>query len=140
MFTPSLVLNIIHPIALISWLALLFFPKHTLTEKIVISGGVPILFSLIYCSCVLFTFFSSAPIGSFDGMLGIRKLFASDWGLLAAWVHFMAFDLLIAIQVMKEFPQRSILVRAPILVLLFIFGPFGWLISRLVTIRSRRIL
>jgi hypothetical protein len=53
----------------------------------------------------------------------------SDAGLLAGWVHYLAFDLFIGTWIAVEADRRGIhrLLQAPILVATFLFGPLGLL-------------
>lgn len=87
----------------------------------------PLTLSAAYSGLVLF-FFINAD-GGFDSLENVRRLFASDWMLLAGWIHYLAFDLFIgawiAHQVLEERLPRWLLVG--LLPLTFLFGPAGLL-------------
>ena len=56
------------------------------------------------------------------------------WLLLAGWLHYLAFDLLIGRWEVRDAQQRGIphLLVIPCLALTFLFGPAGWLLYRVV--------
>lgn len=89
---------------------------------------VPALLSMAYA--VIFpALYAQAPggYGSIDALLA---LLTSDRRIvLAAWLHILAFDLLIACHIVERFRALGIpaRVRVPALVLTFLFGPAGWL-------------
>lgn len=68
--------------------------------------------------------------GGFSSLAAVRQLFASDWTLLAGWVHYLAFDLFVGAWIARE-SERIGLSRwllIPILPLTFLFGPLGLLL------------
>jgi hypothetical protein len=67
--------------------------------------------------------------GDFGSLAGVAKLFEHPGLLLAGWVHYLAFDLLVGVWEREE-TQRIGLSRwllAPCLALTFMLGPLGWL-------------
>jgi hypothetical protein len=68
--------------------------------------------------------------GGFDSLANVARLFDSRGMLLAGWVHYLAFDLLVGLWEREEAARlglsRSALI--PSLVLTFLFGPLGWLL------------
>ncbi len=58
-----------------------------------------------------------------------RLLFGNPWLLLAGWIHYLAFDLLIGSWEVRDARDRGIphLLLVPCLMLTFLFGPAGWL-------------
>jgi hypothetical protein len=57
-------------------------------------------------------------------------LFANRWLLLAGWVHYLVFDLLVGRWEVLDARDRQIshAVVIPCLLLTFMFGPAGWLL------------
>ena len=57
----------------------------------------------------------------------MRALFASDFGLLAGWVHYLAFDLMIGAMMAQRMDAMGLsrLSQIPLLGLIFLFGPLG---------------
>jgi hypothetical protein len=62
----------------------------------------------------------------------LLALFDSRWLLLAGWVHYLCFDLLVGTWEVEDARARGIphLVVVPCLVLTFLFGPAGWLLYK----------
>lgn len=70
----------------------------------------------------------------FSTLAGVGTLFLNPWLLLAGWVHYLAFDLLIGSWEVEDARERGIphLIVIPCLVLTFMFGPAGRLLYRIV--------
>jgi hypothetical protein len=68
-------------------------------------------------------------------LAGVRELLGSEQGLAAGWIHYLCFDLLVGISVWRSARQRgrSFLWVSPILLLVLMLGPLGWLLDRLVS-------
>jgi hypothetical protein len=66
----------------------------------------------------------------------VTALFTNAWLLLAGWLHYLAFDLLIGTWEVRDAQERGIphALVVPCLFLTFMFGPAGWLLY--VTLRS----
>ncbi|EEH53521.1 uncharacterized protein MICPUCDRAFT_68783 [Micromonas pusilla CCMP1545] len=80
--------------------------------------------------------------GSFSSLQGIKSLFANDVVLLGGWLHYLAFDLVVASHGALNEGQYGVpraLTIGLSLPLSFIAGPVGYLCSRcLVRVYSRR--
>jgi hypothetical protein len=97
---------------------------------------VPSFFAVVYTGIII-SVFGRAP-GGFSTLAGVGVLFSNPWLLLAGWVHYLAFDLLIGSWELEDAAERGIAhwVVVPCLLLTFLFGPAGWLLYRIV--RSTR--
>ena len=65
-----------------------------------------------------------------DGSLpAVAELFADRWLLLAGWVHYLAFDLLVGRWEAEDAARHGVSpwLATPCLGLTFMFGPIGWL-------------
>jgi hypothetical protein len=93
---------------------------------------IPGLFAIAYVAIVVAVFWSAS--GSFSSLSGVAELFGNRWLLLAGWLHYLAFDLLIGRWEMIDARERGIhfLLVAPCLVVTFLFGPAGWLAYQIV--------
>ena len=71
------------------------------------------------------------------GQVGRTLVRADPWLLLAGWIHYLAFDLLVGAWEARDARERGIphLFVVPSLILTFLFGPAGWLLY--LGIRSR---
>ena len=70
--------------------------------------------------------------GDFNSLDGVGRLFQHRGLLLAGWVHYLAFDLLIGLWERTEAKRIGLphLLLAPCLVCTFLFGPIGWLLFK----------
>ncbi|MDZ7906482.1 MAG: ABA4-like family protein [Cypionkella sp.] len=86
---------------------------------------IPFGLSALYTGLILAHF--SAAGGGFGSIAQVRALFASDWGLLAGWVHYLAFDLMIGALMATQMDRVGLarISQAPLLALIFLFGPLG---------------
>ena len=126
--TANTVFSIVNPLALLSWLLLIVLPGRRWVTEIVTGLVVPVLLAVVYVAIVGTHFFGSP--GGFSSLPDVALLFSNPWLLLAGWVHYQAFDLLIGTWETRDARERGVphLVLVPCLVLTFLFGPTGWLL------------
>ncbi len=108
------------------WLILMLAPRGRWAWlDLVPSLILPLGLSALYTGLVLAHF--SASGGGFGSIAQVRMLFASDYGLLAGWVHYLAFDLMIGAMMAAQMDKMGLprLSQAPLLALIFLFGPLG---------------
>lgn len=123
----DLLFTIANSTALIGWGFLIVLPGSKLTTILIHSGLVSFFISGLYLVSVLTAALSGAP-GGFGSLTEVSQLLESrDW-LLAAWVHYLAFDLLIGSWIVKDAQQNKIGHRycIPLLMLTFLIGPVGY--------------
>jgi hypothetical protein len=130
--TPEQVFSVVNLIATAAWLALVILPGRRWVTGIVTSTVVPLLFAIVYVGIVVTTF-GRTP-GGFSTLEGVATLFSNPWALLAGWIHYLAFDLLIGTWEVRDAREQGLshLFLVPCLVLTFLFGPAGWLLYRTV--------
>jgi hypothetical protein len=132
------VFSIANATALIVWIGLLLLPGRRWVNQIVV-GIVAALLAVAYIAIIGPRWLSSP--GGFSSLAGVATLFANPWLLLAGWIHYLAFDLLIGSWEARDSRQLGIphLLVMPCLILTFLFGPAGWLLYMAVrTARARR--
>jgi hypothetical protein len=114
------------------WLLLILLPKWKFTQWLINYPVVPVALSVIYC--IYIAGFFGVPQGGYNSLQQVRILFANDDLLLAGWVHYLAFDLLIGFSIMKSAEAKNIShwLVIPCLVLTFLFGPVGYLLFQLI--------
>lgn len=113
-------------VAMLGWLALLLAPNRW-RIGVPLAAVTATLLAALYAA-VLAAFWHQGS-GGFGSLAEVAELFRTPGLLLAGWVHYLAFDLLIGTWQRAE-GQRigmSRLALAPCLVLTFLFGPLGWL-------------
>ncbi len=123
--------------AALQWLLLITLPKWRVTLWLVRYSVVPVLLSLIYC--IYIAGFFSIPSGGYSSLQQVRTLFENDSLLLAGWVHYLAFDLLIGFAIIRSSQEKAIShwLVIPCLALTFMFGPVGFLLYQIIQ-RFRR--
>jgi hypothetical protein len=114
-------------LALLGWLALFVSP---LTPRFASAWAgliTPLILSVGYSSLILAHWTSAS--GGFGSLLVLAQLMENPWVLLAGWVHYLAFDLLIGTWEVRVAREEGIphLLLLPCLVLTFLLGPAGFL-------------
>ena len=126
--TPQQLFGVANGIAIVGWVLLAALPRRRWVTDIVTGATLPIAFAVLYVAIVVTTF--AGAEGSFSTLRGVATLFTNPWILLAGWVHYLAFDLLIGTWETRDARERGIppLLLIPCLFLTFMFGPAGWLL------------
>jgi hypothetical protein len=130
--TPQQVFSITNAVALLAWIMLAVLPGRPWVTKTVTTKFVPLLFAVLY-TAIAISLFGRAP-GGFSTLAAVATLFSNPWLLLAGWVHYLAFDLLVGSWELQDARERGIphLLVVPCLALTFLFGPAGWLLYTVV--------
>ena len=124
---PDVVYSIVNTIALVAWIALSIAPYNARIQQGAL-GGVVVMLAALYA--VLF-------IGSFNGAMmkelatldGLMGLFSNKQAVVLGWTHYLAFDLVAGIYIVRNAQTHEVSSRAiiPFLLLTFMAGPLGWL-------------
>jgi hypothetical protein len=122
--TPEQLFSLLNLMTVAAWIPLVFLPRKRWATTVV-PVALPSLLAVIYVVLVAATLMQSE--GGFSSLAAVRTLFANDWGLLAGWTHYLAFDLFIGGWEVRDAQRRAVrhLVIVPALVLTFLFGPGG---------------
>ena len=125
--TAEQLFSILNLVAIAGWLPLVSLPRKRWATTIV-PVAVPAVLAVIYVVMVVATLTQSE--GGFSSLASVRALFDNDWGLLAGWTHYLAFDLFVGGWEVRDAQRRGIrhLLIVPALVLTFLFGPGGFLL------------
>ncbi len=124
--------------ALIGWIAILGFPLWPRQTAPVALGLSVFLLCAIYCYLVFAGRQHDEPnsrlSGNFFSLAGVLSLFKSPRIVLAGWVHFLAFDLMVGLYVVSDAARHGInhWLMLPVLLLTMMFGPAGLLLYLLV--------
>ena len=124
--SPQQVFSIANSVALLSWVMLIVLPGRPWVTGTITKKVVPSIFALLYTGIVV-SVFGRAP-GGFSTLAGVAVLFSTPWLLLAGWLHYLTFDLLVGSWELEDARGRGIphLMVVPCLLLTFLFGPAGW--------------
>jgi hypothetical protein len=108
------------------WLLLALLPYRIDAPRLTVVL-IALAVSIVYAA-LLAAFWSSGS-GGFGSLDQVARLFEHRGLLLAGWVHYLAFDLLVGLwereQARRLGMSRWLLV--PCLILTLMFGPLGWL-------------
>jgi len=117
--------------AALGWALLILAPRRWPPFVAIPALALPAALSALYSVLVLTSF--SGASGSFGSIAEVRALFADDRVLLAGWVHYLAFDLMVGALLAGRMDRAGVgrLVQAPLLALVFLFGPLGALLALL---------
>lgn len=124
----TIIFKITNLLALLSWGVLLILAHSNLAINM-LRYGVAIIFALVYAS-LIFTSSGDLSLDSFSSLEKIRALFSQDKALLAGWIHYLCFDLLIGIWIVENGKTNNLprwLYSIP-LPFTFMLGPFGYLL------------
>src|SRR5687767_367245 len=129
------VFTVTNTIAILCWVLLAALPGRRWVTEVVTGKAVPAFFAVLYAGIVATTF--AGAEGSFSTLSGVATLFSNRWLLLAGWLHYLAFDLLIGTWEARDARERGLphWFLVPCLFLTLMFGPVGWLLY--VTVASR---
>lgn len=133
--TPTEVFSIVGMIAMPMWLLMIILPKWKVTRFLIDYKVIPLLLALVYAIYI----FLAMQIGGgmdFGSLASVMALFTEENAVLAGWVHYLAFDLLVGMWMLDKNKELNIhqLLMAPILFGTFMLGPIGFLAFMLVKI------
>jgi Domain of unknown function (DUF4281) len=126
--TADTLFQIANPIPLIGWALLALSPLVPRLADIVAGLIIPLIMAVLYTALALVHFAGSQ--GDFMSLTGVATLFTNPYNLLAGWVHYLAFDLLIGAWITRTARAERIahLFVLPCLFLTLMFGPAGFLL------------
>jgi Domain of unknown function (DUF4281) len=118
-------------IAMSGWLALIIFPNAPFTEQYVV-GIAAALLAVIYGYLLIFgkKYDEGAKMsGNFSTLKGVVSLFKTPRAVLVGWIHYLAFDVVIGLYILKNSQHYGInhWLVVPCLLLTLMFGPLGLL-------------
>ncbi|WP_411030722.1 ABA4-like family protein [Spongiimicrobium sp. 3-5] len=138
--TPTAVFSLVGMITMPMWILMIFLPKWKATRFLIDFKIIPLLLSAVYAIYI----FIAMQIGGgmdFGSLASVMALFTEENAVLAGWVHYLAFDLLIGMWILDENKKLGIhqLLIAPCLFATFMLGPIGFLLFMIMrTIKQRQ--
>ena len=90
--SPQQVFSVANAVALLAWIMLAVLPGRPWLTKTITTKAVPSLLA-VYTAIVV-SGVARRP-GGFSTLAGVGVLFFNPWLLLAGWVHYVVFDLLV---------------------------------------------
>ena len=125
-------------IALFAWALMIFTPRWRYTRYLTNQMIIPLLLGLAYIILI----FSNFSIETFDfsTLESVRTLFENDYLLLAGWIHYLAFDLLVGSWILMSAQKQNINHWWVIIPLFFTFalGPVGLIMYFIVALSTTK--
>lgn len=133
--TAEQIFAIANLVAILCWMLLAVLPGNRWVTEGLTGKAVPALFAVAYIAIVSVVF--PRAEGSFSTLPGVAALFTNRWLLVAGWLHYLAFDLLIGTWQARDSVERGVprWLLVPCLFLTLMFGPVGWLAYMIVRMR-----
>lgn len=128
------IFNIFNSGILLFWMLLLFFPKQSITQKVIAYPWVPLVIAFGYIYFMGMT--SGTFSADFTSLNGLTKMFqnANPQGVAAGWLHYLAFDFWVGCWMLKNSQEKGVKHLWMLVPMLFTFmlGPVGIIIYTLV--------
>lgn len=126
--TPALVFSICNTLVLPQWLLMIVAPKWKWTQKLVKSRIIPFVLAIVYAIYIFQM--GKAEEGGFGTLEGVMKFFTVDVLVLAGWIHYLAFDLLVGTWILLSAQKKNMHhgLVIPCLLGCFLLGPVGFLL------------
>ena len=136
--TADQIFSVANSVAVLCWILLAILPDRRSVTTSETGTALPALFAVAYVAIVVAIFPHAND--SFSTLAGVIELFANPWLVLAGWLHYLAFDLLIGTWEARDSVEHGVprWALVPCLFLTLMFGPAGWLAYRLVRLRRWR--
>jgi hypothetical protein len=124
--------KLVNVVAAIGWVILIFLPNWDLADS-AIKYGIVVGLSVFYIYVLFITKDIKNevfPKGNFTSLEGVINLFKNPRNLLAGWVHYLAFDLMLGIYIKTQANEigMSHFLQIPCFILTFMLGPIGYLL------------
>jgi hypothetical protein len=135
--TPDQLFSLANLVAVVGWILLIALPRQRWVATVT-AWAIPGVLAAGYAAIVATNWIGSS--GGFSSLPDVAALFANPWLLLAGWVHYLAFDLLVGSWEARDARERGVphLIVVPCLVMTFLFGPAGWLLYVAVRTKFRQ--
>lgn len=114
-------------LAVLGWLSLILLPRWRGVSALLAGALIPATLSLGYI--VLIAVHWHEARGGFSSLDDLAALFGSRPLLLAGWLHYLAFDLLLGNWILRRAQEAALphMLVVPVLLATFLFGPIGYL-------------
>lgn len=111
------------------WILMIVLPKWKATRFLMDYKVIPLVLSLVYALYIVIAMRIGGGM-DFGSLQSVMALFTEENAVLAGWVHYLAFDLLVGMWMIKQNEDLGIhqLLMAPCLLATFMLGPVGFLL------------
>ena len=127
--TPAQVFSIANMIAMPMWILMILLPKWKVTRSLIDYKVIPLVLAVIYAIYIFIALQGGGGM-DFGSLESVMTLFTKENAVLAGWVHYLAFDLLVGMWMLDQNKDLGIhqLLMAPCLLGSFMLGPVGFLL------------
>jgi hypothetical protein len=124
----NFIFQVSNNLALIGWLLLIVIPHWRWTKRVIVGILITIL-SVLYVVYISQSF-HAGDFQNFGSLQGIMSLFTNEGAVLAGWIHYLAFDLMVGLFIITNARKNDIKhwVIIPCLLFTFMLGPLGLLL------------
>ena len=126
------IFSVANNLVLPMWLLLLIAPNWKFTQWFIRYKVIPLALSIVYAIYLIISIQGGSGL-DFGSLASVMQLFTIKDVALAGWVHYLAFDLLIGMQMVQRNRELKFhrLLMAPVLLATFMMGPIGFLLFTL---------
>jgi len=139
--TTSFVFQFANTLAMLMWVMMIFSPNWKGTRFLIDYKLVPIALSILYGIYIIQSLQDGGGM-DFSTLESVMNLFTMEIAVLAGWLHYLAFDLLVGMWILDQNQTLKInhFILVPCLLGAFMLGPIGFLLFMIVrTIRLKSI-
>ncbi|TSE10196.1 MULTISPECIES: ABA4-like family protein [Aquimarina] len=131
--TPTEVFSLANMTAMPMWILMILLPKWKVTRFLIDFKVIPLLLSAVY-AIYIFLAIQIGGMMDFGSLSSVMALFTEENAVLAGWVHYLAFDLVVGMWMLDQNKKLGIhqLIMAPCLFATFMFGPVGFLLFMII--------
>ena len=128
--TPSQVFSYAGMIVIPMWILMIFLPKWKVTKFLMDYKVIPFILAVVYGVYIIKGILILGGMMDFGSLASVMDLFTEENAVLAGWIHYLAFDLLIGMWMIHKNKTIGIhqVWMAPCLLGTFMFGPLGFLL------------
>jgi len=127
--TPSDVFSIANIMAFFMWILMIVLPKWKATRFLIDFKIIPIVLSVVYAFYIIQSILTG-PAMDFGSLQAVMHLFTVEQAVLAGWLHYLVFDMLVGMWMLDKNKSLKIhqAIMAPCLIGTFMMGPVGFLL------------
>ncbi|MDC6364720.1 MULTISPECIES: ABA4-like family protein [Flavobacteriaceae] len=127
--TTADVFSTANTMAMPMWLLMIILPKWKVTRFLIDYKIIPLVLALFYVFYMV-THLQTGEGLDFGSLSSVMSLFTVENAVMAGWVHYLAFDLLVGMWMLNQNQKLGIhqLLMAPCLFFTFMLGPVGFLL------------
>jgi hypothetical protein len=124
--------SLANALVFLQWLPMLVAPRWGVTQWLIRNPLVPALMACLYAYYLFTSTGTNLDFMQFATLKGVMSLFQNggERVMLAGWIHYLAFDLVAGMWVLRDGQERGIAHGwlVPCLLLCFMLGPMGMLL------------